>query len=111
MFVVATVGLRIYLSYITRTGYTYGALATLIAFLLFAFFLGFAIMIGAELNAAIDEEWLARIPKATSCEPGCGTRPGRCAPRRQQRTAGTAGAPRGEPTGALGPGQPFLRVS
>lgn len=55
-FVVATAGLRIYLQYITRTGYTYGALATPIAFLLFAFFLGFAIMIGAELNAAIEEE-------------------------------------------------------
>ncbi len=63
VFVVATVGLRIYLSYITRTGYTYGALATPIAFLLFAFFLGFAIMIGAELNAAIDEEWPAPVPR------------------------------------------------
>jgi membrane protein len=59
VFVIATLGLRIYLSYITRTGYTYGALATPIAFLLFAFFLGFAIMIGAELNAAIQEEWPA----------------------------------------------------
>lgn len=58
-FVIATSVLRIYLSYITRTGYTYGALATPIAFLLFAFFLGFAIMIGAELNAAIQEEWPA----------------------------------------------------
>ena len=36
VFVVATVGLRIYLQYITQTGYTYGALATPIAFLLFA---------------------------------------------------------------------------
>ncbi|MET0900178.1 MAG: YihY/virulence factor BrkB family protein [Mycobacterium sp.] len=58
-FVVATVGLRVYLSSITKTGYTYGALATPIAFLLFAFFLGFAIMLGAELNAAIQEEWPA----------------------------------------------------
>ncbi len=59
VFLIATVGLRIYLTYITSTGYTYGALATPIAFLLFAFFLGFAIMIGAELNAAIQEEWPA----------------------------------------------------
>ena len=59
VFLVATVGLRIYLSSITQTGYTYGALATPIAFLLFAFFLGFAIMIGAELNNAIEEEWPA----------------------------------------------------
>ncbi len=48
VFVVATMGLRFYLTWITSTGYTYGgALATPpIAFLLFAFFLGFAIMIG-----------------------------------------------------------------
>jgi len=62
VFVVATIGLRIYLQYITQTGYTYGALATPIAFLLFAFFLGFAIMMGAELNAAIEEEWPAPPP-------------------------------------------------
>ena len=59
VFLTATLGLRFYLTWITGTGYTYGALATPIAFLLFAFFLGFAIMIGAELNAAIQEEWPA----------------------------------------------------
>lgn len=59
VFIVATLGLRIYLTWITGTGYTYGALATPIAFLLFAFFLGFSIMMGAELNAAIQEEWPA----------------------------------------------------
>ncbi len=59
VFLIATGGLRIYLTWITSTGYTYGALATPIAFLLFAFFLGFAIMIGAELNAAIEEEFPA----------------------------------------------------
>ena len=61
-FIVATAILRVYLQYITHTGYTYGALAAPIAFLLFAFFLGFAIMIGAELNAAIEEEWPAPEP-------------------------------------------------
>jgi membrane protein len=64
VFVVATAGLRLYLTYITRTGYTYGALATPIAFLLFAFFLGFAIMIGAELNNAIEEEFPAPVTHA-----------------------------------------------
>ncbi len=59
VFVTATLGLRFYLTWITETGYTYGALATPIAFLLYAFFLGFSIMIGAELNAAIQEEWPA----------------------------------------------------
>ncbi|MBY0443396.1 MAG: YihY/virulence factor BrkB family protein [Mycobacteriaceae bacterium] len=59
VFLIATLGLRIYLSWITATGYTYGALATPIAFLLFAFSGGFAIMLGAELNAAVQEEWPA----------------------------------------------------
>ncbi|MGH3633753.1 YihY/virulence factor BrkB family protein [Mycobacterium sp.] len=59
VFLIATLGLRVYLSWITGTGYTYGALATPIAFLLFAFFGGFAVMLGAELNAAIQEEWPA----------------------------------------------------
>lgn len=64
VFLVATLGLRIYLTWITSTGYTYGALATPIAFLLFAFFLGFAIMLGAELNAAIQEEFPAPLTHA-----------------------------------------------
>lgn len=59
VFVIATLGLRFYLRWITSTGYTYGALSTPIAFLLFAFFGGFAIMVGAELNAAIQEEFPA----------------------------------------------------
>jgi membrane protein len=59
VFVIATLGLRFYLKWITSTGYTYGALSTPIAFLLFAFFGGFAIMIGAELNASIQEEFPA----------------------------------------------------
>ena len=59
VFLLATLGLRVYLTWITSTGYTYGALATPIAFLLFAFFGGFAIMVGAELNAAIQEQWPA----------------------------------------------------
>lgn len=53
-FFVSTTLLRLYLVWITSTGYSYGALATPIAYLLFAFFLGFSIIIGAELNAAAD---------------------------------------------------------
>ena len=64
VFVVATLGLRFYLKWITSTGYTYGALSTPIAFLLFAFFGGFAIMIGAELNAAVQEEFPAQATHA-----------------------------------------------
>jgi membrane protein len=59
VFLTASFGLRFYLGWITSTGYTYGALATPIAFLLFAFFMGFAVVIGAELNNAIQEQWPA----------------------------------------------------
>lgn len=61
-FWIASYVLRIYLAAITRAGYTYGALATPIAFLLFTFFLGFAIVIGAEFNAAVQSLWPAKPP-------------------------------------------------
>lgn len=57
--------LREYLATITKAGVSYGALATPIAFLLFAFFLGFAIVGGAELNAAIQSMWPAKPTAST----------------------------------------------
>ncbi|HWE90266.1 MAG TPA: YihY/virulence factor BrkB family protein [Pseudonocardiaceae bacterium] len=60
VFLLATIGLRIYLMWIGRTGYTYGALAAPIAFLLFTFFIGLAIIIGAHFNSAIEEFWPAK---------------------------------------------------
>jgi membrane protein len=60
VFAVSAFGLRIYIAGITSTGYTYGALATPIAFLLFAFLIGFAIVLGAQLNNAIQETWPIR---------------------------------------------------
>ncbi|WP_084484344.1 YihY/virulence factor BrkB family protein [Nocardia anaemiae] len=59
-FMAASEGLRRYLGWVTRTGISYGALATPIAFLLFTFFLGFAVILGAEFNAAVQEFWPAR---------------------------------------------------
>nr|WP_308252220.1 YihY/virulence factor BrkB family protein [Pseudonocardia sp. KRD291] len=53
VFLAGVTGLRIYLNWITGTGYTYGALAAPIAFLLAAFFIGFAVVIGAHFNASI----------------------------------------------------------
>ncbi|WP_330179527.1 YihY/virulence factor BrkB family protein [Nocardia sp. NBC_01503] len=63
-FMTASEGLRRYLSWVTRTGVTYGALATPIAFLLFTFFLGFAVILGAEFNASVQEFWPARATRA-----------------------------------------------
>ena len=60
VFLLSSIGLRLYISLITQTGYTYGALATPIAFLLFAFFIGLAVVIGAYFNSAIQEMWPAK---------------------------------------------------
>jgi len=75
-------GLRLYLSWITSTGYTYGALAAPIAFLLGTFFIGMAIILGAHLNASIQSLWpvplrdrrnrLARATEKVSAVPGDG---------------------------------------
>ena len=59
VFLVASTSLRHYIRWVTSTGYTYGALATPIAFLLFSFFIAMAIVVGAEFNNAIEEMWPA----------------------------------------------------
>jgi membrane protein len=60
VFLVSSTLLRHYISWVTSTGYSYGALATPIAFLLFSFFIAMAIVVGAEFNNAIEEMWPAR---------------------------------------------------
>lgn len=59
VFLVTSTGLRLYISSVTGTGYTYGALAAPIAYLLFSFFIAMAIVLGAEFNSAIEEIWPA----------------------------------------------------
>lgn len=51
-FLVGSHGLRIYVSYVTGHGLSYGALATPIVFLLFYYFLAMSIIIGAQFNNA-----------------------------------------------------------
>ena len=104
VFLIATVGLRIYLTYITSTGYTYGALATPIAFLLFAFFLGFAIMIGAELNAAIQEEWPAPTPTPNGSAAGWRRR----RPSHSSRSTADAGAAEAPAAAAAEARRPYV---
>jgi membrane protein len=61
VFLVGATGLRLYLDWITSTGYTYGALAAPIAFLLGMFFIALAIVLGAHLNAAVQALWPAPL--------------------------------------------------
>ncbi|MEU4741534.1 YihY/virulence factor BrkB family protein, partial [Actinosynnema sp. NPDC023658] len=63
VFLLSSIGLRLYIKWITTTGYTYGALATPIAFLLFAYLIGMAITLGAYSNSAMQEMWPARMTR------------------------------------------------
>jgi membrane protein len=63
VFLLGAGGLRIYLDWLTGTGYTYGALAAPIAFLLATFFIAFAIILGAHLNAAVQATWPAPLQR------------------------------------------------
>lgn len=63
VFLVTSTGLRHYISWVSGTGYTYGALATPIAYLLFCFFIAMAILLGAEFNSAIEELWPAPVQR------------------------------------------------
>ncbi len=55
VFLIASFGLRLYLSYVYTHGLTYGALATPITFLLFYYFASMAIILGAQFNNALLE--------------------------------------------------------
>jgi hypothetical protein len=57
VFLLGATGLRVYLDWLTSTGYTYGALGAPIAFLLGTFFIGMAIVLGAHFNASIQALW------------------------------------------------------
>jgi membrane protein len=57
VFLAGASGLRLYLGWLTGTGFTYGALAAPIAFLLATFFIAFSIILGAHLNAGIQVLW------------------------------------------------------
>jgi membrane protein len=64
-FMVAATLLRLYVSDILVAALPYGALATPIAALLFLFFFGMAVLLGAELNAAVQERWPAALRRHT----------------------------------------------
>jgi membrane protein len=61
VFLVGATALRLYLDWITSTGYTYGALAAPIAFLLGMYFVALAVILGAHLNAAVQSIWPAPL--------------------------------------------------
>ncbi len=65
IFLVASFGLRLYLSYVYANGLTYGALATPITFLLFYYFASMAIILGAQFNNALLEFFPIKVALRT----------------------------------------------
>jgi membrane protein len=62
-FLVAALVLRAYVSDFLTTALPYGALATPIAALLFCFFFGMSVLLGAELNTVIQQRWPAPLSR------------------------------------------------
>jgi membrane protein len=60
VFVGGTYGLREYIDFIADRGLSYGALAAPIGALLFFYILALAVLLGAELNATIEQTWPTR---------------------------------------------------
>lgn len=57
VFLGGSFGLRAYIDFIVGRGLTYGAMAAPIGALLFFYVLALAVLLGAELNAAIEQTW------------------------------------------------------
>jgi len=60
VFLLGSLGLRAYISFVVGPRLNYGTLGAPIAALLFFFVLALAVLIGAELNATIEELWPSR---------------------------------------------------
>jgi membrane protein len=60
VFLLGSLGLRAYIGFVVGPRLTYGTLGAPIAALLFFFVLALAVLIGAELNATIEEFWPSR---------------------------------------------------
>ncbi len=61
LFIVASLGLRVYLTYAYSNGLTYGALTTPITFLIFYYLAALAIVLGAQFNNALLEYYPPKI--------------------------------------------------
>jgi membrane protein len=66
VFLGGSLGMRLYIGFVVSQGFTYGALAAPIGALLFFYLLALAVLLGAELNATIEETWPSRPEPATA---------------------------------------------
>jgi membrane protein len=61
VFLAGSTGLRAYISFVLGRTHAYGTIAAPIAALLFFFVLALGVLLGAEFNAAIEQEFPARV--------------------------------------------------
>jgi membrane protein len=61
VFLAGSTGLRAYITFILANNHAYGAIAAPIAALLFFFLLAMGVLLGAEFNAAIEQEWPSKV--------------------------------------------------
>jgi membrane protein len=71
IFLGGSAGLREYIAFVVDHNHAYGTLAAPIATLLFFFILAFGVLLGAELNASIEQTW----PTGWANEPSAGIEP------------------------------------
>jgi len=64
LFLIASLGLRLYLTYAYSNGLTYGALTTPITFLIFYYLASLAVVLGAQFNNALLEYYPPKIVPA-----------------------------------------------
>ena len=96
VFVAGSFGLRTYINFVVDRGFSYGALAAPIGALLFFYVLALAVLLGAELNATIEQTW----PTRTAAPPTAPATPPRPtpAPRPAPAPDGTAPAEADQPS-------------
>jgi len=86
IFLAGSAGLRSYISFITAHNHAYGTLAAPIATLLFFYLLALGVLLGAELNAEIEQAAPSRLgPGSVASRPGRGWR--RAEPDQAQESA------------------------
>ncbi len=69
VFLGGSIGLRLYIGFVVGQGITYGALAAPIGALLFFYLLALAVLLGAELNATIEQTWPSRPAAGAPADP------------------------------------------
>jgi len=100
VFILGGFALRRYIAFVVGRAFTFGTLAAPIAALLFLYLLAFAVLMGAELNATIDQMWPA---KPTRRERRQAAAMAAAAPAEAAGAGSRAGGPPAAASGTAGP--------